>query len=90
LNGIGGPQYVYSVLTGYEAPRRNQANADGKHYQSLFRRRPPHFDGSTAIGGRVTFDDGAPNTVDMARDVSHFAWTAEPRWKSARALASWF
>ncbi len=38
--------------------------------------------------GQVTFDDGAPNTVDaMARDVSAFlAWTAEPKMEERKSL----
>jgi cytochrome c1 len=36
----------------------------------------------------VTFDDGAPNTVDaMARDVSAFlAWAAEPKMEERKKL----
>ncbi len=36
--------------------------------------------------GQVTFDDGAPNTVDaMARDVSAFlTWTAEPKMEDRK------
>ena len=36
--------------------------------------------------GQVTFDDGAPNTVDdMARDVSAFlAFTADPNMESRK------
>ncbi len=45
FNGIGGPQYVYSVLTGYEEPTgRNQGgNAGRQALQSLFRQRPLGF-----------------------------------------------
>jgi ubiquinol-cytochrome c reductase cytochrome c1 subunit len=89
-NGIGGPQYVYSVLTGYEEPSEEMAKEqpEGKYYN-------PYFANGHWIGmplpladGQVTFDDGAPNTVDdMARDVSAFlAWTAEPKLEERKRL----
>ncbi len=90
FNGIGGPEYVYSVLTGYEEPSEElkKEQPAGKNYN-------PYFIGSHWIGmppplsdGQVDFDDGAPNTVDaMARDVSAFlAWTAEPKMEERKRL----
>ena len=90
-NGIGGPQYVYSVLTGYvpdeEIPEELKAEQpEGKHYN-------PYFANGHWIGmpppltdDQVTFDDGTPATVDqMARDVSAFlAWTAEPKMEERK------
>ena len=89
-NGIGGPEYVYSVLTGYE-PEPSELAAEkppGKYYNPYFANGhwismpPPLSD------GQVTFDDGASNTVEnMARDVSAFlAWTAEPKLEQRKAL----
>ena len=45
VNGIGGPQYVYSVLTGYvpdeQIPEElKKEQPEGKYLQSLFRQRP--------------------------------------------------
>jgi ubiquinol-cytochrome c reductase cytochrome c1 subunit len=89
-NGIGGPQYVYSLLTGYEnAPAElEKEKPTGKYYNPYF------VSGSwiamptagTLTDGAVTFDDGAPNKVDdMARDVSAFlAWTAEPKMEERK------
>lgn len=88
-NGIGGPQYVYSVVTGYETPSEEikKETPEGKFYN-------PYFGSGHFIGmippledGRVTFDDGSPNKVDdMARDVSAFlAWTAEPHMESRKS-----
>jgi ubiquinol-cytochrome c reductase cytochrome c1 subunit len=90
INGIGGPHYVYSVLTGYEDPPAEIAAEmpDGKSYN-------PYFAGGHFIGmapplsdGQVTFDDGAPNTVDaMAHDVAAFlAWAAEPKMEERKRL----
>jgi ubiquinol-cytochrome c reductase cytochrome c1 subunit len=88
-NGIGGPQYVYSVLTGYEEPSEELAKEapEGKYYN-------PYFGSGHWIGmpmpladGQVTFDDGAPNTLDdMARDVSAFlAFTADPNLETRKS-----
>jgi ubiquinol-cytochrome c reductase cytochrome c1 subunit len=88
-NGIGGPQYIYSVLTGYEEPDAETAKEqpEGKYYN-------PYFGAGHWIGmgpplsdGQVTFDDGAPNTLDdMARDVSAFlAFTAEPHMETRKS-----
>lgn len=89
-NGIGGPEYVYSVLTGYEPepPELAAEKPPGKYYNPYFANGhwismpPPLSD------GQVTFDDGASNTVEnMARDVSAFlAWTAEPKLEQRKAL----
>ncbi|HKQ95845.1 MAG TPA: cytochrome c1 [Aestuariivirgaceae bacterium] len=90
VHGIGGPQYVYSVLTGYQdAPADLAAEKpEGKFYN-------PYFAAGHWIGmppplsdGQVTFDDGAPSTVDdMSRDVAAFlAWTAEPKMEARKQL----
>ena len=88
VNGIGGPQYVYSLMTGYEEPSAELAKGApvGKYYNPFFvngewiSMPPPLAD------GLVTFDDGAPNTVaDMAKDVATFlAWTAEPKMEERK------
>ena len=90
VNGIGGPEYVYSVVTGYEEPpaELKAEMPEGKHYNPYFAAghwismAPPLTD------GQVEFDDGAPNKVDdMARDVSAFlAWTAEPKMEERKGL----
>jgi ubiquinol-cytochrome c reductase cytochrome c1 subunit len=88
-NGIGGPQYVYSLLTGYEEPTGDLAKEkpDGKHYNPTFVNghwisMPPPL----TADGQVAFDDGAPNKIaDMAKDVSAFlAWTAEPKMEERK------
>jgi ubiquinol-cytochrome c reductase cytochrome c1 subunit len=90
LHGLGGSEYVYSVLTGYEPapPELAAEQPQGTFYNPYFAAGhwismpPPLSD------GQVTFDDGAPNTVgDMARDVSAFlAWAAEPKLEQRKAL----
>jgi ubiquinol-cytochrome c reductase cytochrome c1 subunit len=90
VKGLGGSEYVYSVLTGYEPdpPELAAEKPPGKFYN-------PYFAAGHWIGmppplsdGQVAFDDGAPNTAaDMARDVSSFlAWAAEPKMEARKAL----
>lgn len=91
INGIGGPQYVYSVLTGFVLDEElsdeiKKEQPEGKHYNPYFANGhwigmpPPLSDDA------VTYDDGTPATVDqMARDVSAFlAWTAEPKMEERK------
>jgi ubiquinol-cytochrome c reductase cytochrome c1 subunit len=89
MNGIGGPQYVYSLLNGYETVPEElvaEQKANSKYYNPTF--VSGHWIGMPAplADGQVTFDDGAPNTVkDMAKDVSAFlAWTAEPKMEERK------
>lgn len=89
VSGLGGPEYVYSLLTGYQDPPAELASEqpEGRYYNPYFvnghwiAMPPPLND------GQVTFDDGTPNTVgDMARDVAAFlAWTAEPKLEMRKA-----
>lgn len=79
IRGIGGPEYIHAVLTGYDGEEKEQAGTVLYH--------------NTAFAGNwismpaplsddlVTYEDGTPATVDqMARDVSAFLmWTAEPK-----------
>lgn len=93
INGIGGPEYVYSVLTGYEdVPADLAAEApEGKSYN-------PYFGAGHWIGmapplsaGAVKYDDKPDDyetTVDeMAKDVSAFlTWTAEPKMEDRKSM----
>jgi ubiquinol-cytochrome c reductase cytochrome c1 subunit len=90
VNGVGGPQYVYSILTGYDkAPDDLAKDAPaGKFYNPYFENgvwisMPPN---GNLTDGAVKFDDGAPNKIDdMAKDVSAFlAWTAEPKMEERK------
>jgi len=90
VNGIGGPEYVYSVLTGYQEPTEELAKEqpEGKMYN-------PYFANGHWIGmpnplsdDQVTYDDGTKASVDqMAQDVAAFlAWTAEPKLEERKKL----
>ena len=90
FNNIGGPEYVYSVLTGYEEPSEELAKEqpEGKSYNPYFGAGHWIGMGAPLSDGQVEFDDGSPNTVDaMARDVSAFlAWTAEPKMEERKRM----
>jgi ubiquinol-cytochrome c reductase cytochrome c1 subunit len=77
----GGPDYIHSLLTGYnEQPPAGMVIPEGTHYNPYFnagvslKMPPPLSD------GQVTYDDGAPQTVDQySQDVAAFLmWAAEP------------
>ncbi|MDO5703759.1 MAG: cytochrome c1 [Paracoccus sp. (in: a-proteobacteria)] len=79
LRGMGGPEYIYSLLTSYTGADVEQAGSilyeNPIFAGGLISMAPPLFD------DQVTYEDGTPATVDqMARDVAAFlTWTAEPK-----------
>jgi ubiquinol-cytochrome c reductase cytochrome c1 subunit len=84
----GGPQYVYSILTGFgqKAPAGFKVQAN-MYYNPYFAGRniampPPLTDGT------VTFSDGTPNNRDQeAHDVVTFlAWASEPKLEERHSL----
>jgi ubiquinol-cytochrome c reductase cytochrome c1 subunit len=77
----GGPDYIHSLITGYgQQPPAGMEIPEGTYYNPYFnagkslKMPPPLSD------GQVTYDDGAPQTVDQySRDVAAFMmWAAEP------------
>jgi ubiquinol-cytochrome c reductase cytochrome c1 subunit len=85
----GGAAYVYSLLTGYQAPpaelkKRFPDSMPGKttHYNPYFANLNIAMPPPLTSDGQVTYDAGGPKpTVDqMAKDVAAFlVWTAEPK-----------
>lgn len=82
----GGPDYIYSLLTGYQDPPAGVEVAEGTHYN-------PYFANASALAmampisdDQVTYDDGSPQTVDQyAHDVSAFLmWAAEPHLEARK------
>jgi ubiquinol-cytochrome c reductase cytochrome c1 subunit len=86
VNGIGGPQYIYSVLTGYEESHEGEACPEGKHYNPYFGAGSCIGMGAPLIDDAIAYDDGTPAKVDtMARDVSAFlAYVSEPKMESRK------
>jgi ubiquinol-cytochrome c reductase cytochrome c1 subunit len=84
FKGMGGPEYIYSVLTGYTGEEKeefgtffyeNKAFAGG-----WIAMAPPLWD------DQVTYADGTAATVSqMSEDVASFLmWTAEPKLMDRR------
>lgn len=79
FRGIGGPEYIHAILTGYDGEEKMEAGSMLYHNTA--------FSGgwiqmaNPLMDDMVTYEDGTPATVDqMARDVSAFLmWTAEPK-----------
>lgn len=83
----GGPDYIYSLLTGYTTPPPGMQMPSGMIYNEMFPGQmiampPPLSD------GQVTFADNTPATVrQMARDVTTFlSWAAEPEMEERKRL----
>lgn len=83
-----GPDYIYSLLTGYEEAPAGKEIAEGTHYN-------PYYIGGEALAmanplsdGLVSYDDGTPETVDQyAKDISAFMmWAAEPHLVERKSM----
>lgn len=79
FNGIGGPEYIYSVLTGYTDETKDEAGStfyENAAFAGGWIKMPPPLSEDL-----VTYADGTPATVEnMATDVSAFLmWAAEPK-----------
>jgi len=88
-----GPQYIYSLLTGYRDPNTFGVNGEslkaefpefttpaGLHFNPYFPNLNIAMAPPLAAAGQVTYADGTDPTIDqMAQDVAAFlTWTAEP------------
>jgi cytochrome c1 len=84
----GGPQYVYSILTGFgQTPPKGFTVVDGKYFNPYFpswniSMPPPLADGA------VTYTDGTKATLDQeARDVVTFlTWAGEPKMEQRKRM----
>ena len=79
FNGMGGPEYIYSILTGYTGEEKEE-------FGTTFYENTAFSTGWIAMApplsdDQVTYADGHPATVHhMAEDVSSFLmWAAEPK-----------
>jgi ubiquinol-cytochrome c reductase cytochrome c1 subunit len=82
-----GPDYVYSILTGFGNAPGNETPVPNKYFDPYFSGHwismpPPLHDNA------VTYEDGTPATVDqMARDVVTFLqWAAEPEMEERHEM----
>lgn len=77
----GGPDYIHALLNGYDQqPPAGMEIAEGTHYNPYFINGKSLAMAKPISDGQVTYDDGAPQTVDQySRDVAAFLmWAAEP------------
>ena len=79
VRGIGGPEYISAILTGFSGEEKEEAG-------SFFYENHAFPGGWIAMSpplseDLVEYEDGTPATVEqMAEDVSAFLmWTAEPK-----------
>lgn len=75
-----GPDYLYSMLTGYKDAPAGVDVPEGTYYNPYFANGKVLSMASPLDDGLVTYADGAPETLDQySRDISAFLmWTAEP------------
>ncbi|WP_112311461.1 cytochrome c1 [Pseudogemmobacter bohemicus] len=79
FKGIGGPEYIHAILTGYTGETKEEAGTTFYENHAFpggwIAMAPPLSD------DQVTFADGSASTLDaMSTDVSaYLMWTAEPK-----------
>jgi len=83
-----GPDYIYSLLTGYQEPPEGVELSDGVYYN-------PYFAGGSGLAmaqplydDMIEYDDGSPTTIDQyAKDVTAFLmWAAEPHLEERKQM----
>jgi ubiquinol-cytochrome c reductase cytochrome c1 subunit len=85
MKGMGGPEYITSVLTHFTGEEREEAGAvlygNSAFAGGWIGMAPPLSD------DQVVYADGTPATVDqMAQDVAAFLmWTAEPKMMARKS-----
>lgn len=85
----GGPNYIYSLLTGYQAPSEalleefpDAAPGANLHHNPYFANLNLAMADPLTAEGQVTYAEGSPAATEdqMAQDVAAFLmWTAEPQ-----------
>ena len=84
--GMGGPEYIASVLSGYTGEEKEEAGAtlyENTAFPGGWIAMPPQLE-----DGLIDFADGHGNDVDnMAQDVAAFLmWAAEPKMMARKKL----
>ncbi len=86
FNGIGGPEYIVSILTGYTGEEMEQAGTvlyENTAFPGGWISMPPPL-----ADDQVTFEDGAPADAHSASmDLAAFLmWTAEPKMMDRKQI----
>lgn len=80
-----GPDHIYGILTGYEAPPAGTALLPGQNWNKAM---PGHIIAMAAplSDGQVAYEDETPQTVEQyAHDVAQFlTWAADPNMESRK------
>ncbi len=86
FKGNGGPEYLYSLMTGYEEPPGGEEK-DGLNYNPYFSTNWLAMPAPLSEDA-VEYGDGTKATVDqMARDVTAFlAWASEPKMEQRKRI----
>ena len=79
FKGIGGPEYIHAILTGYSGETKDEAGStfyENHAFSTGWIKMPPPL-----TEGAVTYADGTEATVEqMSEDVAAFLmWAAEPK-----------
>jgi ubiquinol-cytochrome c reductase cytochrome c1 subunit len=86
VKGMGGPEYIASLLTGYTGEEKFEAGVT-LYENTAF---PGGWISMAPViyGDDVTFDDGSPTDAEsIAKDVSAFLmWTAEPKLAARKQM----
>jgi ubiquinol-cytochrome c reductase cytochrome c1 subunit len=82
-----GPDYIYSLLTGYGEPPHGVTCGAGLNYNSAFLAGNCIAMSQPLSDGQVEYTDGTPATVtNYSRDVSAFLmWAAEPKLEQRKS-----
>lgn len=85
---VGGPQYVYSIITGFhQKPPPGFTVLPNKYYNPYFATwnigMPPPL-----APGQVTFSDGTPNDLDHEAHsvVAFLSWASEPKMEERKQV----
>jgi ubiquinol-cytochrome c reductase cytochrome c1 subunit len=82
-----GPNYVFSLLTGYQDAPSGFTMTQGLYYNPYFPHRQIAMP-APLTDGLVSFDDNSGSSVDqMARDIVIFLqWAAEPEMENRKSM----
>ena len=86
VRGIGGPEYIHSLLTGYTGETKEEAGTtfyENHAFSTGWIAMPPPLS-----EGQVTYADGTEATVEqMSEDVTAFLmWAAEPKMMARKTM----
>lgn len=84
---VGGPDYVYAVLTGYVPAPAGVTLGEGMHYNAYFPGHQIAMPAPINVDG-VTYQDGTKASVEQqAKDVTTFlAWASEPTLEARKQM----